>query len=346
MRIGVLTGGGDCPGLNAVIRGIFKRAVPQGHELVGFMYGWKGVIEDITIPLDDQRVRGILQVGGTILRTSGANPFHTEDGPQRALDTLKRHDIDALIVIGGEGTMSGAAKMFQQYKMPVIGVPKTIDNDLPGTDTTFGFDSALVVATEALDRLHTTAESHNRVMVCEVMGRTAGWLALFSGIAGGANVILLPELDTSVEEAAEIIQKRHTTGKTFSLVVVGEGYHLRSSTGLFDDLVESQELDAYGYPRLGGVSHHVARAIERLTGYETRVTILGHVQRGGSPSPWDRVLASRFGFLAADLANDHTFGKLVALRGADVVPVPIEEALQPVRVVPPEYFELARTFMS
>lgn len=346
MRIGILTGGGDCPGLNAVIRAIHRRSAPLGHDLVGFMYGWRGVIEDITIPLDEQKIRGILQVGGTILRTSGANPFHTDEGPQKALDTLARHEVDALIVIGGEGTMSGAARMWDEHQMPVIGVPKTIDNDLPGTDTTFGFDSALAVATDALDRLHTTAESHNRVMICEVMGRTAGWLALYSGIAGGADVILIPEIDMSMEEAAIIIKRRHERGKTFSLVVVGEGYNLRSTTGLFDNLEREQPLDAYGYPRLGGVSHTVAAALESLTGYETRVTILGHIQRGGSPSPWDRVLASRFGVLAADLAHEGTFGKLVALKGSEVVPVPIADATGPVRTVPESYFDLARAFMG
>jgi 6-phosphofructokinase 1 len=346
MRIGILTGGGDCPGLNAVIRAIWKRSVPRGHTLLGFMYGWKGVIDDIVVELDESRVRGILHEGGTILRTSGANPLHTDDGPQKVMDTMARHDVDALIVIGGEGTMRGASTMHAEHGLNVIGVPKTIDNDLPGTDVTFGFDSALTVATEALDRLHTTAESHNRVMVCEVMGRTAGWLALFSGIAGGANVILLPEMQMSLEEAAQIITDRHEAGKTFSLVVVGEGYELRSTTGLFDDLAENQQHDENGYPRLGGVSHQVAQAIEQLTGYETRVTILGHTQRGGSPSPWDRVLASRFGFLAADLVDRNEYGKLVALRGHEVVPVPLAESTGDARVVPESYFDLARGFMS
>ena len=346
MRIGILTGGGDCPGLNAVIRAIYKRSVPRGHTLTGFMYGWKGVIEDITVELDESRVRGILHEGGTILRTSGDNPLHTAEGPQRVLDTMARREVDALIVIGGEGTMKGASTMFEEHGLPVIGVPKTIDNDLPGTDVTFGFDSALTVATEALDRLHTTAESHNRVMVCEVMGRTAGWLALYSGIAGGANVFMLPELKMSIEKAAQIIQTRHDSGKTFSLVVVGEGYELKSTTGIFDGLEASHELDAYGYPRLGGVSHHVARAIEQLTGFETRVTILVHVQRGGSPSPWDRVLASRFGFLAADLADQREFGKLTSLRGPEVIAVPIADSTGPAKVVPESFFDLARGFMG
>jgi 6-phosphofructokinase 1 len=345
MRIGVLTGGGDCPGLNAVIRAIHKHTTAHGHELVGFMYGWKGVMEDITIDLDERMARGgILHVGGTILRTSGANPVHSEEGPGQVLATMEKHAIDALIVIGGEGTMRGALHMHSKHNLPVIGVPKTIDNDLPGTDATIGFDSALIVATEALDRLHTTAESHDRVMVCEVMGRTAGWLALYSGIAGGANVILLPEFDSTVEQAADTIRARHDHGKVFSLVVVGEGYSLKSSTGLFDDMEASEELDEYGFPRLGGVSRHVAWAIEKLTGFETRVTILGHTQRGGSPSPWDRVLASRYGQLAARLAHEGNFGQLTALRGTEVVPVPLSETAGEPRVVPGHFLELAQGF--
>lgn len=344
MRIGVLTGGGDCPGLNAVIRAIHKHSSARGHELIGFMYGWRGVMEDISVDLDEQRVRGMLHVGGTILRTSGDNPIHSDDGPAKVLDTMQNRGMDALIVIGGEGTMRGALHMHLEHGLPVIGVPKTIDNDLPGTDATIGFDSALNVATEAVDRLHTTAESHNRVMVCEVMGRTAGWLALYAGIAGGANVILLPEFEMTVEEAAEIITRRHEHDKVFSLVVVGEGYSLASRNGLFDDLATSDELDEYGFPRLGGVSRHVAWAIERLTGFETRVTILGHTQRGGSPSPWDRVLASRYGMLAAHLAGIGAFGKLTALRGTEVVPVPLEETDGPPRVVPQHFIDLARAF--
>ena len=346
MRIGVLTGGGDCPGLNAVIRAIWRRSTPNGHEVLGFRYGWKGLLEDDAIELDESRVRGLLHQGGTILRTSGDNPLHYPDGPQRVLDTMARREVDALIVIGGEGTMKGASHMHEAHGLPVIGVPKTIDNDLPGTDITFGFDSAVNVATEAIDRLHTTAEAHDRVMVVEVMGRTAGWIALYSGIAGGADVILIDEMQPTIEEAAAIIRKRHEGGRTFSLVVVGEGYEPRSSGGRFDDVEVNQELDAYGFPRLGGVSHVVATAIEQLTGYETRVTILGHTQRGGTPSPFDRVLASRFGKKAADLAQAGEFGRLVALRGMEIEAVPIAESTGPARVVPKNWFDLARTFMG
>ncbi|MCW2950432.1 MAG: 6-phosphofructokinase [Thermoleophilia bacterium] len=346
MRIGILTGGGDCPGLNAVISSVARRSWDRGHELIGFTYGWRGVIQDSSVPLTRDLVRGIMREGGTILRSSGDNPAHGCDAPARALATIQRHDIDALIVIGGEGTMRGALQMWRDHGLPVVGVPKTIDNDLPGTDMTVGFDSALAIATEALDRLATTAESHDRVMVCEVMGRTAGWLAMESGIAGGADVILIPEMDMTVEAAAAIIKKRHAEGRDSSLIVVGEGYTLRSDQGLFDGVEIGQELDAYGYPRLGGVSHHVARAVEQLTGYETRVTILGHVQRGGPPTARDRSLAAQFGVLAADLVHEGTYGKLVAQVGSDVVAVPLELSEGDARVVPEELFDVVRGFMG
>jgi 6-phosphofructokinase 1 len=347
MRIGILTGGGDCPGLNAVIRAACRRSFRRGHEVVGFLYGWRGVMENIAVDLDREKIRGILDQGGTILRSSGANPVYSDAGPQQVLDTMAAQRLDALIVVGGEGTMRGAQVMWEQHQLPVIGVPKTIDNDLPGTDATVGFDSALQVCTEALDRLHTTAESHNRVMVCEVMGRSAGWLAFYSGIAGGADVILMPELEMTVEEAARIIQRRHDQDeRTSSIVVVGEGYELRSETGMFDDLHRTEQLDEYGYPRLGGVSHHVARALEQITGYETRVTILGHVQRGGPPSALDRVLGSRFGYLAADLADRGIFGRMTCLRGSNVTDAPISDSTGEARVVPADRVEFVRSFMG
>ncbi|MCW2920413.1 MAG: 6-phosphofructokinase [Thermoleophilia bacterium] len=346
MKIGILTGGGDCPGLNAVISSVARRSWDHGHELIGFKYGWRGVIEDDSIPLTRDVVRGIMREGGTILRSSGDNPAHGGDRPERALATLKKHQVDALIVIGGEGTMKGALTMHRDHGLAVVGVPKTIDNDLPGTELTVGFDSALAIATEALDRLATTAESHDRVMVCEVMGRTAGWLAMYAGIAGGADVILLPEMDMSVEEASEIVTRRHGQGRDSSLIVVGEGYNLRSTTGLFDDVNVEHELDAYGFPRLGGISNHVAHAVEQLTGFETRVTILGHVQRGGPPTARDRALASRFGFLAADLVHEGNFGQLVAQVGRDVLPVPLEQTEGDARVIPEDVFEFVRSFMG
>lgn len=346
MRIGILTGGGDCPGLNAVISSVARRSWDHGHEMVGFTYGWRGLIEDEMIELGRDQVRGIMREGGTILRSSGDNPAHGGDRPQRVLDTIARRNIDALVVVGGEGTMKGALEMWRDHGLPVVGVPKTIDNDLPGTELTVGFDSALAIATEALDRLATTAESHDRVMVCEVMGRTAGWLAMYAGIAGGADVILLPEMDMTVEQASAIISKRHGQGRDSSLIVVGEGYNLRSSTGLFDSTTVEHELDAYGYPRLGGVSHHVARAVEQITGFETRVTILGHVQRGGPPTARDRALASRFGFLAADLIHEGTFGMVTAQVGRDVVPVPLEQTEGAARVITPDWFDFVTSFMG
>jgi 6-phosphofructokinase 1 len=346
MRIGILTGGGDCPGLNAVISSIARRSWDHGHELIGFTYGWRGVIEDTTTPLTRDVVRGITREGGTILRSSGENPAHGGDRAERVMETIRKHEVDALIVIGGEGTMRGALTMWRDHGLPVVGVPKTIDNDLPGTELTVGFDSALAIATEALDRLATTAESHDRVMVCEVMGRTAGWLAMYAGMAGGADVILLPEMDMTVDEAAAIIKRRHSHGRDSSLVVVGEGYELRSSSGIFDGVEVEHELDAYGYPRLGGVSNHVARAIEKLTGYETRVTILGHVQRGGPPTARDRALASQFGFLAADLVDRGEYGKLVAQVANEVVAVPLEETEGDARVITSDTFDFIRSFMG
>ena len=346
MRLGILTGGGDCPGLNAVIRAVCTRASSDGSTVVGFKYGWRGLLEDISVELGPHNVTGIIHEGGTVLRSSGDNPVHSADGPDRVLATYARHNLDAVVVVGGEGTMKGALAMWENHGMPLVGIPKTIDNDLPGTDRTVGFDSALAIATEALDRLHTTAESHDRVMVCEVMGRTAGWLALYSGMAGGADVILIPEMNMTVEDAAQIVQQRHDRGKDFSLVVVGEGYTLASSQGLFEDLNRPQLTDAWGYPRLGGVSHDVAEAIERITGFETRVTILGHVQRGGAPTATDRALASRFGFLAADLCARGEFGTMTAARGEHIVAVPLAESTGSARVIPESLFPLVHSVMG
>lgn len=346
MKIGILTGGGDCPGLNAVISSVARRSWDHGHETIGFRYGWRGVIDDIVMPLGRDEVRGIMREGGTILRSSGDNPAHGGDRPQKVLETLKRHEVDALVVVGGEGTMKGALMMHRDHGLPVVGIPKTIDNDLPGTELTVGFDSALAIATEALDRLATTAESHDRVMVCEIMGRTAGWLAMYAGIAGGADVILLPEMSLTVEDAAAIIKRRHGQGRDSSLIVVGEGYTPRSNTGIFDNLNLAYELDAYGYPRLGGVSHHVASAVEKLTGFEARVTILGHVQRGGPPTARDRALASRFGFLAADLIHEGTFGMLTAQVGRDVMAIPLSQTEGDARTIPVSNFEFVHSFMG
>ncbi len=286
-RVGVLTGGGDCPGLNAVIRAAARRSLDRGHEVVGVREGWRGLVDGTFEPLGAREISGLLPRGGTILGTSRTNPFRLEDGADKVLSTFEGAELDALIAIGGEDTLGVAARLHREHDFPVVGVPKTIDNDLSATDYTFGFDTAVWTCTEAIDRLHTTAESHNRVMVLEVMGRHTGWIAVMSGIAGGADVILIPEHPIDIEEACADIRRRHERGKDFSIVVVSEGYEL-------EGLAEEKELDEFGHVRLGqrGVGHALGREIEARTGFETRVTVLGHVQRGGSPSPRDRVLAT------------------------------------------------------
>jgi phosphofructokinase-like protein len=278
MRIGILTGGGDCPGLNAVIRAVTRRALDRGDEVIGVMHGWRGLIEGTTRPLAAADISGILPRGGTILRTSRTNPYKVEDGLERALAGLA--ELDALVVIGGEDTLGVAARLHAEHDAPVVGVPKTIDNDLSATDYTFGFDTALSIATEAIDRLHSTAESHDRVMVCEVMGRHAGWIALLSGMAGGADVVLIPEQPVTVERCCELIGRRHARGKDFSIVVVSEGWELRFDSGQ-GRMVAAADTDAFGHARLGGIGAELAAEIEQRTGFETRVTALGHVQRGG-----------------------------------------------------------------
>src|SRR5438552_1012519 len=315
MRVGVLTGGGDCPGLNAVIRAVARRSFARGHEVVGVLEGWRGLVEGLFTPLGPREVSGLLPRGGTIIGTTRTNPFRLDSGVERVLEHFRSADFDALVAIGGEDTLGVAARLHAEQQFPVVGVPKTIDNDLSGTDYTFGFDTAVFIATEAIDRLHTTAESHNRVMVVEVMGRHTGWIAVMSGIAGGADVILVPEIPVDFEEVAETIRKRHARGKNFSIVVVSEGCELPG-------LADAGEQDQFGHVILArrGVGDALGREIEERTGFETRVTVLGHVQRGGSPTPRDRVLATRFGLKAADLALAGEFGQMAALRGDDVVP--------------------------
>src|SRR5438477_12637911 len=312
MRIGILTGGGDCPGLNAVIRAVTRRALDQECEVTGVLHGWRGLIDGAYRPLSFADISGILPRGGTILKTSRTNPFSIENGVERALAGMA--EMDALVAIGGEDTLGVAARLHAEHQAPIVGVPKTIDNDLSGTDVTFGFDTALAIATEAIDRLHSTAESHDRVMVCEVMGRHAGWIALLSGIAGGADVVLIPEQPVTVEHACGLIERRHARGKDFSIVVVSEGWELRFDSG-DAQLVTGAGADAFGHARLGGIGGVLAGEIERRTGFETRVTQLGHVQRGGPPTAHDRVLATRFGLKAADLVFAGSFGKMAALRG-------------------------------
>src|SRR5690242_7074431 len=335
MRIGVLTGGGDCPGLNAVIRAVVRKGIDAyGDELVGFRDGWRGVLEGSYDELTIESTRGILPRGGTILGSSRTNPYKREDGLERVRGTLEEARLDGLIAIGGEDTL-GAAHRLHDEGVNVIGVPKTIDNDLGATDVTFGFDTALHVASEAIDRLHTTAESHNRILIVEVMGRHAGWIALHSGIAGGADVILIPEIPFDIEEVCALIRRRHERGRYFSIVVAAEGAVPKAGTMA----LSAGEVDEFGHPRLGGIGHRLEQEIEQRTGYETRATVLGHVQRGGTPTPFDRVLATRFGLSAIEAAHHGTWGVMAALRATRIELVPLSEAVAELRTVPVEEYE-------
>ena len=334
MRIGVLTGGGDCPGLNAVIRAVVRKAVDAyDDQLLGFKDGWRGVLEGSFQELTIESTRGILPRGGTILGSSRTNPYKREDGAQLVQETLARHELDGLIAIGGEDTL-GAASRLHADGVNVIGVPKTIDNDLGATDVTFGFDTALHVATEAIDRLHTTAESHHRILVVEVMGRSAGWIALHSGLAGGADVILIPEQPFDIDEVCGLIRRRHARGRYFSIVVAAEGATPKEGTMA----VSAGELDEFGHPRLGGIGQQLEREIERRTGFETRATVLGHVQRGGTPTAFDRVLATRLGLAAIDAAHEQQWGMMAALHNTQIELVALADAVAEVRRVPLEEY--------
>ncbi len=344
-RVGILTGGGDCPGLNAVIRAVTRRSLDRGWEVAAVRAGWRGLVDGSVEPLERRDVSGILPRGGTIIGTSRTNPYKVENGVEHVLATFEREGLRALVAIGGEDTLGVAARLYAEHDFPVVGVPKTIDNDLNATDYTFGFDTAVWIATEAIDRLHTTAESHNRVMVVEVMGRHTGWIALHSGIAGGADVILIPEQPITVEEACSLLEKRHETGKDFSIVVVSEGYELTYASGERTLVAgEARETDQFGHVVLGGVSGALAREIEERTGFETRVTVLGHVQRGGTPTPRDRVLATRYGLKAADLVDAGRFGRMAALHGDEIVDVSLAEATSELKTVPPEWYAVAQAF--
>jgi phosphofructokinase-like protein len=341
MRVGILTGGGDCPGLNAVIRAVGRSVMTRGGDVVGVREGWKGLVEGLYEPLGPREISGLLPRGGTILGTTRTNPFKVDGGVERVLANFESADLDALVAIGGEDTLGVASRLHAENDFPVVGVPKTIDNDLSATDYTFGFDTAVWIATEAIDRLHTTAESHNRVMVVEVMGRHTGWIAVMSGIAGGADMILIPEQPVSIEDACKELQHRHERGKDFSIVVVSEGYEL-------EGLNDADDIDQFGHVRLSerGVGAMLAREIESRTGYETRVTVLGHTQRGGSPTPRDRVLATRYGLKAADLVEEGKFGRMAALHGDDIVDVPLAEATATLKTVPPDWWGVARAFFG
>lgn len=340
-KIGMLTGGGDCPGLNAVIRAIVRTAKLQGWTCLGFKYGWKGIIQNTFEELTLDSISGILPRGGTILGTSRTNPYKKEGDVEKVRENIKKNNLDALIAIGGEDTLGAGHKLFKDG-MPIIGVPKTIDNDLNATDYTFGYDTALNIAMECIDRLHTTAESHDRVIVAEIMGRHAGWIALESGLAGGADVILIPEVPMTADEICEAIVKRHKRGKNFSIVAVAEGFTIKG-----EDLVTTKkELDAFGHVMLGGVGDRLAKLIEKKTGFETRCTVLGHIQRGGSPTAFDRVLGTRFGIKAVELAKLEKYGYMAALRGRDIVEVPLADAVGSLKTVPMELYDIAKIFFG
>jgi 6-phosphofructokinase 1 len=351
-KIAMLTGGGDCPGLNAVIRAVTRKGLLEGYEVFGFRNGWAGVLKGDYFPLTRERVSGILHLGGTILGTSRTNPTDEQ------LETLVRHvksiDLAALVAIGGDDTLSVASRLHKRG-VPVIGVPKTIDNDIDGTDQTFGFDTAINIATEAIDRLHSTAESHSRVLVVELMGRQAGWIALEAGMAGGADLVLLPEFPMSLADICKIIKQRQAGGKSFSIVAVAEGFKLEGV-----EVTSGKELDAFGHVRLGGIGETLCKEIEKITGVECRAVVLGYIQRGGTPSAYDRVLATRYGVKAVELAMNGDFGNMVALRGPDVIGVPIDSVITEVtdtktgktklrvrnRRVPKELYEVAKVFFG
>ena len=345
--IGILTGGGDCPGLNAVIRAVVRKGITAyRYRFRGILKGWKGMMECDWEPLGLEEISGILPKGGTILGTSRTNPFKEEDGGDIVVDNMRRMKLDALVAIGGEDTL-GVANKLTSIGVPVVGVPKTIDNDLNGTDYTFGFDTAVNIVTEAIDRIHTTAESHNRVMVIEVMGRHSGWIAIHAGLAGGADMILIPEQKYTIEEIVSTIRKRHERGKDFSIVVVAEGVQLISEEGGEDEYVVSEGcLDEFGHAKLGGIGQLVANAVEEATSYETRVTVLGHLQRGGTPTAFDRVLGTRFGIAAIDLVHAGDFGKMVSLQGNEIVAIPLAEAVDQLKVVDQELYDLATVFFG
>jgi 6-phosphofructokinase 1 len=341
-RIGILTGGGDCPGLNPVIRAVVRKALLSGFEIIGIKNGWKGLVENDTMPLNIDAVSGILPKGGTILGTSRTNPYKKEGDLQKVKDNFKKMGLDALVAVGGEDTLGVASKLTKDGLPNIVGVPKTIDNDLSATDYTFGFDTALNVAMECIDRLHTTAESHHRIIVAEVMGRHAGWIAIEAGIAGGADVILIPEIPIDLDEVCKIIKKRHERGKTFSIVVVAEGAQFKDGTMV----TQEKKLDAFGHVRLGGIGENLGGLIEKRTGFETRVSVLGHIQRGGSPTAFDRVLGTRFGVKAVELIIEKKFGQMVALAGNKIIDVPLAEAVKALKTVDDDFYNIAKVFFG
>ena len=342
MRVAMLTGGGDCPGLNAVMRAVTRKGERvYGDELVGLRDGWRGAVEGDLVELSVQSFRGTLPRGGTILGSSRTNPYKLDGGPEAVKATLADNDIDALVAIGGEDTLGVAARLAADG-VPVVGVPKTIDNDLSATELTFGFDTAVQVCVDAIDRLHTTAESHDRVMIVEVMGRHAGHIATWAAIAGGATMVLVPERTFDIDEVCQVIQRRHEGGRYASIIVVAEGAQPAAGTLA----LASGEVDAFGHVRLGGIGDQLARAIEDRTGYETRAIVLGHVQRGGTPTAFDRVLATRYGIAAIDAVHEGDFGKMTALRAGEIVRVPLTDATSELKLVDPAVYEVAEVFFG
>jgi phosphofructokinase-like protein len=343
MKVGILSGGGDAPGINAVIRAIVRKAIHYyGYETVGIKDGWRGLIEGEFIPLDIETLAGILPKGGSILGTSRTNPFKNEEGPKCILRNISEQGIEAVIVIGGEDTLSVAYKLYEMG-LPLVGVPKTIDNDLVGTDYTFGFQTAVEIACESLDRLHTTAEAHHRVIILEVMGRNTGWIALEAGIAGGADAILIPERSFDIEEVCEVIRKRQGRGRNFSIVVAAEGAKPKGG----EEIVYSSGVDEFGHARLGGVGYYIGKEIEkRFDKIDTRVVVLGHLQRGGSPIAFDRVLATRFGIAAIDLVHEERLGRMVAIHGNSILSVPLKDVANKRKTVDLKLYEIAATFFG
>lgn len=341
-KIAILTGGGDCPGLNPVIRAVVRKGFSEGYEIIGIQNGWKGLIDNDTMLLNLDTVSGILPKGGTILGTSRTNPYKKEGDLKKLKDNYKNLGLDALVAVGGEDTLGVVMKLIKDGIPNIVGVPKTIDNDLSCTDYTFGFDTALNTAMECIDKLHTTAESHHRIMVVEVMGRHAGWIAIEAGIAGGADVILIPELPIDIQEVCRLIEKRHQRGKTFSIIVVAEGAKFKDKTLI----TQEEKLDEFGHVRLGGIGEALAREIEKTTGYETRVSVLGHIQRGGTPTAFDRVLGTRFGVKAVELVKNKKFGRMVALLGNKIIDVSIEDAVRALKLADMELYEIAKVFFG
>jgi len=341
MKVGILTSGGDCPGLNPVIRAVVRHGINQGYEIIGIKDGWKGLIGSNYLKLDLDAVSGILSKGGTILGTSRTNPYKKENDINRLIENLKKLNLEALITVGGEDTLGVAVKLIKDGVNNIVGVPKTIDNDLSCTDYTFGFDSALNIVMDCLDRLHTTAESHHRVIIAEVMGRHAGWIATLGGIAGGADVILIPEIPFDIDEVCNFLKKKHQRGKTFSVIVVAEGAMFKNK-----EIRQEEKLDEFGHIRLGGIGETLRKEIEAKTGYETRVSVLGHIQRGGSPTAFDRILGTRFGIHAIELIKQKKFGHMIALSGNKIISVPLEEAVKKLKTIDMEFYEVAKVFFG